>query len=72
MNDIQDAFNEITAFSFLLGQLQQAVDANDTQRIINITAALNAFYLPYTENWDKKFHDAWEHLKGLTSVTGSC
>jgi hypothetical protein len=62
MNDLQEAFNQITTFSFLLDQLQEAVNASDTQRIVDITAALNAFYLPYCDNWDDKFSVAWDHV----------
>jgi hypothetical protein len=59
MNDLQEAFNQITTFSFLLEQLQEAVDAGDAQRIVDITAALNAFYPPYCDNFDNKFSKAW-------------
>jgi hypothetical protein len=60
MNDLQEAFNQITTFSFLLDQLQEAVDAGDSQRIVDTTAALNAFYPPYCSNWDNKFQNAWD------------
>ena len=60
MNDLQDSFNQITTFSFLLDQLQEAVDAGDSQRIVDTTAALNAFYPPYCNNWDNKFEKAWD------------
>ena len=62
MNDLQEAFNQITSFSFLLDKLQEAVDAGDTQRIVDTTAALNAFYLPYCDNWDDKYKVAWDHV----------
>lgn len=62
MNDLEDAFSEITAFNFLLEQLQEAVDAGEFQRVIDTTAALNAFYTPYCTNWDAKFKKAWEHV----------
>ena len=62
MNDLEEAFNQITAFSFLLEQLQEAVDSNDIQRIVDTTAALNAFYSPYCTNWDIKFNAAWKHV----------
>ena len=62
MNDLEDAFSEITAFNFLLEQLQEAVDAGDFNRVIDATAALNAFYVPYCNNWDNKFKKAWEHF----------
>ena len=60
MNDLQEAFNQINTFSFLLDQLQEAVDAGDSQQIIDTTAALNAFYPPYCNNWDNKFGKAWD------------
>lgn len=67
MNDLEDAFNQITTFSFLLDQLQEAVDCGDAQRIVDTTAALNAFYPPYCQNWDNKFRKAWDYIvKGET------
>ena len=60
MNDLQEAFNQINTFSFLLDQLKEAVDAGDSQQIIDTTAALNAFYPPYCDNFDKKFSKAWD------------
>ena len=62
MNDVEQAFNQITTFQFLLNQLQDAVDDNHTQKIIDTTAALNAFYIPYCNNWDDKFEKAWEFV----------
>ena len=62
LNSLQEAFNQITSFSFLLEQLQEAVDANEAQKIIDITAALNAFYVPYCDNFDKKFSKAWDTI----------
>ena len=60
MNDLQESFNQINTFSFLIDQLQEAVDAGDSQRIVDNTAALNAFYSPYCDNWDDKFKKAWD------------
>jgi len=60
MNDLQDSFNQINTFSFLLDQLQEAVDADDSQRIVDTTAALKSFYPPYCNNWDDKFKKAWD------------
>ncbi len=60
MNDLQASFDQITTFSFLLDQLQEAVDVGDSQRIVDTTAALNAFYPPYCNNWDDKFKKAWD------------
>ena len=64
MNDLQQAFNQITTFNFLLDQLQEAVDSDDRQKIVDITHALNAFYHPYCNNWDKKFDIAWKEIIG--------
>ena len=62
MNDLQESFNNITTFDFMLEELQQAVDANDTQKIVDTTAALNAFYPVYTSNFDRKFKEAWNFV----------
>ena len=62
MNSLEEAFSEITAFGFMLEQLQEAVDSGDFKQIIDITAALNAFYPVYTNNWDKKFKTAWTQV----------
>ena len=62
MNDLEVAFSEITTFNFMLGQLQDAVDHGRTDEILDITHALNAFMPVYTNNWDKKYKVAWEHV----------
>lgn len=62
MNSIQESFNNITAFNFMLEELQQAVDASDTQKIVDTTAALNAFYPVYVDKFDRQFEKAWKHV----------
>ena len=62
MNDLETSFSEITAFNFMLEQLQDAVDNGRTNEIVDLTLALNAFMPVYTTNWDKKFKVAWEHI----------
>jgi hypothetical protein len=62
MNDLKEAFDEITTFSFLLEQLQEAVDSSDHQRIVDTTHALNAFYPPYVGSFDQKFRVAWNQI----------
>jgi hypothetical protein len=62
MNDLKEAFDQITTFSFLLEQLQEAVDSSDHQRIVDTTHALNAFYPPYLDNFDRKFQKAWSRF----------
>jgi hypothetical protein len=46
----------------MLDQLQEAVNRNDYNSIVEITASLNAFYPVYCNNWDRKFKVAWEHV----------
>lgn len=62
MNDLEQAFNQITTFDFLLDQLQEAVDQQNHQQIVDTTLALNAFYHPYVNNWDNKFREAWKEV----------
>ena len=62
MNDVEVAFAEITTFNFMLEQLQDAVDNGRTNEIIDLTHALIAFMPVYTDNWDRKFKVAWEHV----------
>lgn len=62
MNNLKEAFDQITTFSFLLEQLQEAVDASDDLKAVNTSHALNAFLPPYMDNFDKKFKVAWEHF----------
>jgi len=47
MNDLQESFNQITHFDFLIDKLNEAVNANDQQKIVDISAALTAFYPVY-------------------------
>ncbi len=62
MSDLEVAFSEITTFNFMLEQLQEAVDNDRTKEIVDLTHALNAFMPVYTDNWDRKFKVAWEHV----------
>ncbi len=62
MNDLEDAFSNVTTFNFMLEQLQDAVDNGRTVEIVDITHALNAFMPVYTDNWDRKFKVAWDHV----------
>jgi len=62
MSDLEVAFSEITTFNFMLEQLQEAVDNSRTNEIVDLTLALNAFMPVYTDNWDRKYKVAWEHV----------
>ena len=62
MSDLEVAFSEITTFNFMLEQLQEAVDNSRTNEIVDLTLALNAFMPVYTDNWDRKYKVAWDHV----------
>ena len=62
MSDLEVAFLEITTFSFMLEQLQEAVDNSRTEEIVNLTHALNAFMPVYIDNWERKYAVAWENV----------
>ena len=62
MNDLEDAFSNISTFNFMLEELQDAVDHGRIDEITDLTHALNAFMPVYTDNWDRKFKVAWEHV----------
>ena len=59
MNNLEVAFNKIIPLSNMLDQLQEAVDSNDRQSIIDITAALNAYVPVYLAQYDKASKRAW-------------
>ena len=60
MNDLNEAFNQIGTFDFLLDQLQRQVDEQNQQGIVDTSHALLAFLPPYIQNFDEKFKVAWE------------
>ena len=60
LNNLEEAFLQITAMDFLLEQLQEAVNEDDRQQIIDVAAALIAFHSPYCKNWEKQFSRAWD------------
>jgi hypothetical protein len=69
LNDVQEAFNQITTFAFLLEQLQDAVDDQEMDKIVDLTHALNAFYPVFADNWDTAFSKAWDHFIWDISTT---
>ena len=65
MNKLEEAFSNINSISFMLEQLQEAVDSNNYDKMVDVSLALNAFLPVYTDNWDRKFKEAWtEVVKG--------
>jgi hypothetical protein len=62
MNKLEEAFSNINSISFMLEQLQEAVDSNNYDKMVDVSLALNAFLPVYTDNWDRKFKDAWNQV----------
>ena len=60
MNDLNEAFNQIGTFEFLLDQLQEAVDKQEWRKTVDTSHALIAFLPPYIQNFDDKFKVAWK------------
>jgi len=64
MNDLEEAFSDITTIDQLATQLQEAVDTQDKNRMVDVCLALNAFIPVYIQNWDSKFRTAWDEVIG--------
>ena len=64
MNDLQVSFNNVTTIDYLIERLEKAVNEDDTTQIVDITAALTAFYPIYVSDFDEKFRIAWCHVVG--------
>jgi len=62
MNQLQDSFNNINAISFMLEELTEAMDNNRMDQAHDIAHALNAFLPVYTDNWDRKYKEAWDEV----------
>lgn len=62
MNKLEEAFSNINSISFMMEQLQEAVDSNNYDKMVDVSLALNAFLPVYTDNWDRKFKDAWNEV----------
>ena len=62
MQDVLDAYNQVSTIEFLSEQLIEAVDNQDEQLVIDTAHALCAFLGPYTKNFDNKFNTAWNQL----------
>jgi hypothetical protein len=62
MNKLEEAFSNINSISFMMEQLQEAVDSNNYDKMVDVSLALNAFLPVYTDNWDRKFKEAWDQV----------
>ena len=62
MNNVEEAFSQITTIEFLTNQIQRAVNDGDTNSINDAAHALIAFVPTYQKNFDEKFATAWTQV----------
>ena len=62
MNKLEESFSNINSINFMLEELTEAMDNNRIDQAHDITHALNAFMPVYTDNWDRKFKEAWDQI----------
>jgi hypothetical protein len=62
MNALEESFANVTTVSFMLEELTEAMNNNRMDAAHDIAHALNAFLPVYTDNWDRKFKDAWNQV----------
>ena len=62
MNDVEEAFSQVTTIEFLTNQIQRAVNDGDTNSINDAAHALIAFVPTYQKNFDEKFATAWKQV----------
>ena len=61
MNGLEEAFNKIATIEFMVDELNDAVSRNDTQQIVDISAALMAYLPVYTSHYEKASRRAWNN-----------
>jgi len=62
MNDVEEAFSQITTIEFLTNQIQRAVNDGDINSVNDAAHALIAFVPTYQKNFDEKFATAWKEI----------
>ena len=62
MHQLEESFSNINTISFMLEELQLAFDTNQMDHAHDIAHALNAYLPVFTDNWDRKFKTAWNHV----------
>jgi hypothetical protein len=62
MNKLEEAFSNINSISFMLEELNEAMDNNRMDQAHDIVHALNAFMPVYMDNWDRNFKKAWDKV----------
>ena len=61
MNGLEEAFNKIATVEFMVDELNDAVSRNDTQQIVDISAALMAYLPVYLSHYEKASRRAWNN-----------
>jgi len=61
MNGLEEAFNKIATVEFMVDELNDAVSRNDTEQIVDISAALMAYLPVYLSHYEKASRRAWNN-----------
>ena len=69
MNGLEEAFNKIATVEFMVDELNEAVCRNDTQEIVEISAALMAYLPVYLSHYERASRRAWNNT--VTKVAES-
>ena len=69
MSELEQAFNKIATVEFMVDELNEAVCRNDTQEIVEISAALMAYLPVYLSHYERASRRAWNNT--VTKVAES-
>ena len=61
MNQLEEAFNKIAAVEFMVEELNDAVNQNETDRIVDISHALLSYLPVYISHYEKSSRRAWNN-----------
>ena len=61
MSELEQAFNKIATVEFMVDELNEAVCRNDTQEIVEISAALMAYLPVYLSHYERASRRAWNN-----------
>ena len=61
MNQLEESFNKIAAVEFMVEELNDAVNQNETDRIVDISHALLAYLPVYISHYEKASRRAWNN-----------
>ena len=69
MNELEDAFNQITTIHFLSDALQKAIDEDDAATIIDTTDAIQSFLPVFQSVFRDKFKNARKEVLHRENIT---